>query len=72
MTKYSCTMSSGSFFYYVSLIAENPQQAREMALAEATEKLQVTSGRLRDWSAAAVETDVAGPAQILDSGRRNN
>ena len=71
MTRFSCTMSSGSFFYYVSLIAENPQQAREMALAEATQKLQVTGGRPREWSAVAVEADVAGPAQILDSGRRN-
>jgi hypothetical protein len=72
MTKFSCTMSSGSFFYYVSLIAENPQQAREMALAEATEKLQVTGSRPREWSAVVVEADVAGPGRILDSGRRNN
>jgi hypothetical protein len=54
------------------LIAETPQQAREMALAEATEKLQVTTGRPREWSATVVEANVAGPAQILDSGRRNN
>jgi len=72
MMKFSCTMSSGSFFYYVSLIAENAQQARDMALAEANQKLQVVGGRPREWSAAVVEADVAGPAQILDSGRRNN
>jgi hypothetical protein len=65
-------MSSGSFFYYVSLVAETPQQARDMALAEATEKLQVTGSRSREWSATVVEADVAGPSRILDSGRRNN
>jgi hypothetical protein len=72
MTKFSCTMSSGSFFYYVSLVAETPQQARDMALAEGTQKLQVTGSRPRDWSAAVVEADVPGPARVLDSGRRNN
>ena len=66
MTKFSCTMSSGSLLYYATLIAENEQQAREIAIA-ATQR-----GEPREWSVRAMEKDVEGPARSLSSGHRNN
>ena len=68
MIKYTCTMMGIGDIYYVTLIAENEQQAREMALAE-TQKGGY-AGRPRNWSVGVLETDVEGPARILDSGNR--
>ena len=65
MTKFSCTMSSGSNFYYATLIAESEQQAREMAVAE------TKRGVPRDWSARVLEAEVEGPARALSSGSRD-
>ena len=68
MNKYSCTMMGIGDIYYVTLIAENEQQAREMAMAE-TQKGGY-AGRPRNWSVAVLETDIEGPARILDAGNR--
>ena len=68
MIKYTCTMMGIGDIYYVTLIAENEQQAKEMALAE-TQKGGY-AGRPRNWSVGVLETDVEGPARILDSGNR--
>ena len=68
MNKYSCTMMGIGDIYYVTLIAEDEQQAREMALTE-TQKGGY-AGRPRNWSVGVLETDVAGPARVLDSGNR--
>jgi len=62
MMKFSCTMSSGSDIFYATVIAENAQQAREMAAAE-TKK-----GRPREWNVAVLEPEAAGPARFLGSG----
>ncbi|HUI34166.1 MAG TPA: hypothetical protein VLX67_01425 [Stellaceae bacterium] len=68
MNKYSCTMMGIGDIYYVTLIAENEQQAREMAMAE-TQKGGY-AGRPRNWSVGVLETDIEGPARILDAGNR--
>ena len=62
MMKFNCTMSSGSDIFYATVIAENGQQAREMAAAE-TKK-----GRPREWNVAVLEPEVLGPARFLGSG----
>jgi hypothetical protein len=62
MTKFSCTMISGSDIFYATVIAEGAKEAREMAAAE-TKK-----GRPREWSVAVLEAEVAGPARFLSSG----
>ena len=71
MTKFSCTMSSGSYLYYATLIADDAQQAREMALAETNKKSSGSGGRPRDWSVAVLESGVSGPARTLDCGHRD-
>ena len=48
MIKYTCTMMGIGDIYYVTLIAENEQQAKEMAMAE-TQKGGY-AGRPRNWS----------------------
>jgi hypothetical protein len=62
MIKFSCTMVSGSDIFYATLIAEDAKQAKEMAAAE------TKRGRPREWSAAVLEADVAGPARFLGTG----
>jgi hypothetical protein len=64
MNKYSCTTSTVGSIHFVTLIAEDEQQAKEMAAAEAK------VGQPRGWSARVLEADVAGPAQIIASGSR--
>ena len=65
MMKFTCTLvAGGEDFFYVTLIAETPKQARDMAFAE-TKK-----GSPRDWNAAVLEREVDAPARILDSGSR--
>ena len=56
MTKFSCSMISGSDIFYATVIAEDAKQAREMAAAE-TKK-----GRPREWSVAVLESEVDGPS----------
>jgi hypothetical protein len=70
MTKYTCTLMGVGEIYYATLIAENEQRAREMAVAETNEKWFGNGGRPRNWSVAVLETDVAGPARVLDCGQR--
>ncbi|HLY45588.1 MAG TPA: hypothetical protein VKQ73_08405 [Stellaceae bacterium] len=65
MMKFSCTMvGGGEDFQYVTLIAETPKQARELAAAD-TKK-----GSPRDWTAAVLERDVEGPARVISAGAR--
>ncbi len=70
MIKFSCTKSLGEDIYYATLIAENRQQAKEMAVAEINEKWAGNGGRARDWNVAVLEPEVPGPAQVLDCGCR--
>jgi len=70
MTKFSCTMSSGAVMYYTTLVAENAQQAKEMAVAETNKTSFGAGGEPRDWSARALE-ETEGPARILTSGQRD-
>lgn len=65
MTKFSCSMISGSDIFFATVIAEDAKQAREMAAAE-TKK-----GRPREWSVAVLESEVAGPARFLGSGAQD-
>ncbi len=70
MNKFSCTRSLGEEIYYTTLIAENEQQAKEMAIAEVNEKFHKSGGRAREWSLRVLELDVDGPARIIDCGYR--
>ena len=70
MNKFSCTRSLGEEIYYATLIAENEQQAREMALDEANKKFSKSGVRLREWSVRLLEANVEGPARIIDCGYR--
>ena len=70
MNKFSCTRSLGEEIYYATLIAENDQQAKEMAIAEVNEKFHKSGGRAREWSLRVLELDVDGPARIIDCGYR--
>ena len=70
MNKFSCTRSLGEEIYYATLIAENEQQAREMAIDETNKRFSKSGGRAREWSIRVLEPDVDGPAQILDCGYR--
>jgi hypothetical protein len=69
MTKYTCTMMSISDIHYATLIAENEEQAREMAISE-TQKKGYGGGRPRNWSVRVLEADVDGPARVIDCGHR--
>ena len=62
MIRYICTMSSSSDIFRATVIAETPQQARELVAAE-TKK-----GRLREWNVQVLEPDIPGPARFLGSG----
>ncbi|HYM71967.1 MAG TPA: hypothetical protein VET89_03225 [Stellaceae bacterium] len=69
MNKYTCTMMSISDIYYATLIAENEEQAKAMAIAE-TKKRGYGGGQPRNWSVRVLEADVDGPASVLDCGYR--
>ena len=70
MIKYSCTKSLGEDIFYATLIAESPQQAKEMAVEETNKKWSRNGGRPRDWNVAVLEPEVDGPARVLDCGHR--
>jgi hypothetical protein len=70
MNKFSCTRSLGEEIYYATLIAENEQQAREMAIDETNKKFSKSGGRAREWSIRVLESGVEGPACIIDCGYR--
>jgi hypothetical protein len=65
MTKFGCTMVSGSDIFYATVIAEDAKQARELAAAE------TRKGRPREWNIAVLEADVPGPARFLGSGSQD-
>ncbi|MGD9616726.1 MAG: hypothetical protein AB7H90_16220 [Alphaproteobacteria bacterium] len=64
MNKYSCTTSTVGSIHFVTLVAENEEQAKEMAAAAAK------VGQPRGWSARVLESGVEGPAQIIANGSR--
>jgi hypothetical protein len=68
MNKYSCTKSLSEEIYYATLIAESVQQAKQMAIDETNQKFSNSGGRPRDWSTRLLESDVDGPARVLDCG----
>jgi hypothetical protein len=68
MNKYSCTKSLSEEIYYATLIAESVQQAKQLAIDETNQKFSNSGGRPRDWSVRLLESDVEGPARILDGG----
>ena len=70
MNKFSCTRSLGEEIYYATLIAENEQQAREMAIDETNKKWGRSGGRAREWGVRVIESGVEGPARIIDCGYR--
>ncbi len=70
MIKFSCTRSLGEDIFFATLIAENEQEAKEMAIAETNQKFQKNGGRPREWSVRALELGVDGPARIIDCGHR--
>ena len=70
MIKFSCTRSLGEDIYYATLIAEDVQQAKEMAVEETNKKWSRNGGRSREWNVRVLEEGVDGPAQILDCGHR--
>jgi hypothetical protein len=70
MNKFTCTRSLGEEIYYATLIAENEEQAREMAVDETNKKFSKSGGRLREWSVRVLESGVDGPARIIDCGYR--
>jgi hypothetical protein len=70
MIKFSCTRSLGEDIYYATLIAEDVQQAKEMAVEETNKKWSRNGGRSREWNVRVLEERVDGPARILDCGHR--
>ena len=70
MNKFTCTRSLGEEIYYATLIAENEEQARDMALEETNKKWSRRGGRAREWSVRVLESGVEGPARIIDCGYR--
>jgi hypothetical protein len=70
MNKFSCIRSLGEEIYYATLIAENEEQARDMALEETNKKWSRSGGRAREWSVRVLESGVEGPARIIDCGYR--
>jgi hypothetical protein len=70
MIKYSCVRSLGEEIYYATLIAEDEQQARAMAMDETNKKWSRSGGRAREWSVRVLESGVEGPARIIDCGYR--
>ena len=69
MQKFSCTRMSVGDIIYATLIAESEAEAKEMAVAAANERGR-SGGRPRHWSVAVLESDVEGPARVLDCGHR--
>jgi len=70
MNRFSCTRSLGEDIYFTTLIAENDQQAREMAVAEVNQKYLKNGGRPREWSVRILESEIDGPARVIDCGHR--
>ena len=73
MIKFSCTRSLGEDIYYATLIAEDMQQAKEMAVEETNKKWSRNGGRSREWNVRVLEEGVDGPpgSSIAATGRRD-
>jgi hypothetical protein len=70
MNKFSCTRSLGEDLFYATLIAEDAQQAKDMAVAETNKTLMGNGGRPVEWSVRVIESDIDGPARVLNCGHR--
>ena len=70
MIKFSCTRADVGEIHYATVIAENEQEAKDMAVAETNKRRRGSGGRARNWSASVLESDVPGPARMLDCGYR--
>lgn len=70
MTKYTCTLMGIGEIFYATLVAENDQQARELAVKETNEQFFGNGGRPRNWTVAVLEQNVEGPPRVLDCGQR--
>jgi hypothetical protein len=66
MTKYRCTLSSGSYLYHATVIAGSEQQAKEMAAVEADKKWSGYGLGRAKWNVAVVTSSVSGPARVLE------
>ena len=64
----------GEDIYFTTLIAENEQQAREMAVAEVNQKYLKNGGRPREWSVRVWKSDVEVPpaSSIAATARRES
>jgi hypothetical protein len=69
MNKYSCTKSISEEIYYATLIAETSQQANKWRLTRPIRNgWSGNGGWPRDWSVRVLETNVDGPARIIECG----
>ena len=67
MTKYRCTQTYRGTVYYVTLLADTEQQAREMATVESKQKGYSLYGGSA-WNVSVVEARASGPARVLECG----
>ena len=66
MRKYRCTLSSGRYLYFATIVAANEQQSAEMAAVEANKKWPGYGlGRAR-WNVSVVKSSESGPARLLE------
>src|SRR5258705_12662862 len=70
MIKYSCTKSQGEDIFYATLIAESPQQAKEMAVEETNRKWSRNGGRPPEPKRAGFQARVGGPPPVVAVGPR--
>ena len=66
MKKYRCTLTSGSFLYYATVIAGDEQHAKELAATEADSRWSGCSLGTARWNVAQLESGVSGPARVID------
>jgi hypothetical protein len=64
--KYRCAASSGSYLYWVQVVATNEESALNMSRLNAKDKWGSTYAQL-DWGAELQEKNEYGPARVLDS-----
>lgn len=71
MIKFSCTRADVGEIHYATVVAETEQEAKDMSVAESNKRRRGSGGRARHWTASVLESDVPGPARVLDSGYRD-
>ncbi len=71
MNKFSCTRSLGEEIYFATLIAENAQQAKEMAIEEVNKKFhRVAAARGNGASGSWNRRSTAPPASSIAATAR--